>query len=102
MNVTDTIILWGAVVLALTAITVGLGKVYKIAKRIDEALGVDEQGRSVSHRLQRVEYQLWPNGGGSIADKLDANIKEQKVIVGRVDSLENIVTHLVQRDTKNA
>lgn len=44
--------------------------IYKIARRLDDAIGVDSQGRSVSERLSRVEHQLWPNGGSSLADQV--------------------------------
>jgi helix-turn-helix protein len=45
--------------------------VYKIARRIDDAIGVDSQGRTISDRLGRVEHQLWENGGSSLADRVN-------------------------------
>jgi hypothetical protein len=54
----------------LTIIAV-LIAVYKIAKRVEEAIGVDSKGRTISDRLDRVEYQLWENGGSSLADRVN-------------------------------
>lgn len=63
----------------ITSGTVILGALYsmmKVMRRIDSAIGLDKEGRSISDRMSRVEHQLWPNGGSSLMDKvnnLDAN-----------------------------
>lgn len=44
---------------------------YKIVKRIDAAIGVDDKGRTISDRMDRVEYQLWENGGESLKDQVN-------------------------------
>lgn len=44
---------------------------YKIVKRIDSAIGVDDKGRTISDRMDRVEYQLWENGGKSLKDQVN-------------------------------
>jgi hypothetical protein len=54
--------------------------VYRIAKRIDGALGVDAHGRTLSDRMDRVEHQLWENGGSSLADRVN-NIEKHVVKV---------------------
>ena len=67
----------------LTAFAVLLGgvvSVYRIAKRVDQALGLDKEGRTVSERLERVEHQLWENGGSSLADRVN-NIEKHVVKV---------------------
>lgn len=72
-----------AVAGTITAFTVLIGAViaiYRIAKRIDGALGLDKEGRSVSDRLERVEHQLWENGGSSLADRVN-NIEKHVVKV---------------------
>jgi hypothetical protein len=51
---------------------------YKLAKRIDAAIGTDDQGRSISERLDRVEHQLWENGGSSLADRVN-NIEKHVI-----------------------
>ncbi len=72
-----------AVAATITALGVLIGAViavYRIAKRIDGALGVDEHGRTLSDRMDRVEHQLWENGGSSLADRVN-NIEKHVVKV---------------------
>jgi hypothetical protein len=45
--------------------------VYKISKRLEGAIGTDAKGRTISERLDRVEHQLWENGGTSLADRVN-------------------------------
>ena len=59
-----------AVIAGLAVIFGGIISIYKIARRIDEALAVDDLGRTVSDRMSRVEYQLYRNGGSSLADEV--------------------------------
>jgi len=54
-----------------TAATAIAYRVYKVAKRMEDTIGIDEQGRTLSERMSRVEHQLWPNGGDSLADQVD-------------------------------
>jgi hypothetical protein len=57
---------------------------YKVAKRVEDAIGSDEKGRTISDRMDRVEYQLWENGGESLADRvneIDKNARETAVEV---------------------
>lgn len=73
----NIIISIAAVLGGLVTISGVLLAVYKIARKIDDAIGVDEKGRTLSDRLGRVEHQLWPNGGSSLADqvhKIDASM----------------------------
>ena len=56
---------------AITALSGFFFAIYKIAKRIDSAVGVDNAGRTLSERMTRVEYQLWENGGGSLKDDVN-------------------------------
>ena len=46
--------------------------IYKIARRIEQAVGVDDKGRTLSERVGRIEYQLWENGGESLKDQVNA------------------------------
>ena len=101
MNVTEGVILVGAVVAALTGIGIFVHKIYKIAKRIDGALGVDKEGRSVSERLGRVEHQLFPNGGSSLTDKINRIEHEQKQMKGEISAFKEILTMLLKRDNEN-
>jgi hypothetical protein len=73
MAVAATITSFGVLIGAIVA-------VYRIAKRIDGALGVDQKGRTMSDRMERVEHQLWENGGSSLADRVN-NIEKHVVKV---------------------
>lgn len=73
MAVAATITSFGVLIGAVVA-------VYRIAKRIDGALGIDQKGRTMSDRMERVEHQLWENGGSSLADRVN-NIEKHVVKV---------------------
>jgi hypothetical protein len=73
LAVAATISAFGVLIAAVIAI-------YKIAKRIDDALGLDKDGRTIAERLDRVEHQLWENGGSSLADRVN-NIEKHVVKV---------------------
>lgn len=98
MNPADTILLVAAIVAALTTISVFVVKIYKVAKRIDGALGVDSQGRTISERLGRVEHQLFPNGGSSLTDKINRIEHEQKQLQGKMDTFERILETLLKKE----
>ena len=68
MSVFSTLVL----VLGGTAtIIAAVVAVYRIARRVEQAIGTDSRGRTISERLDRVEYQLWENGGSSLADRVN-------------------------------
>jgi hypothetical protein len=52
-------------------ITGALYAIYKVAKRLEDAIGTDSKGRTLAERLDRVEHQLWENGGSSLADRVN-------------------------------
>jgi hypothetical protein len=60
-----------AVITAIGVILGALRAIYKVARKIGDAIGVDEKGRTLSARLDRVEHQLWENGGSSLADRVN-------------------------------
>jgi hypothetical protein len=86
----------GAVVGALLVIAGALYKVYKIAKRIDDALGLDKQGRTITDRLGRIEHQLFPNGGSSLTDKINQIAFEQQGMKGELDAVKDIMGVLLK------
>lgn len=96
MNLQEQAISIAALLLAITTISVFTYRVYKIARRIDDTLGVDKEGRTISDRLSRVEYQLFPNGGASLSDKITKIESEQRVMQGKVDAVEKIVNTLLR------
>jgi len=87
-----------ALVAAITAIAIFTYRVYKIARRIDDTLGVDKEGRTISDRLQRVEHQLFPNGGASLSDKITRVESEQRLMKGKLDTVETIVNSLLREN----
>lgn len=102
MNLTDSVIMAGAVVAALTAIGIFAMKIYRVLKRIDGILGVDRQGRTISERLDRVEHQLFPNGGSSLTDKINRIEQEQKEMKGQLAAFERILNTLLRRESERA
>lgn len=60
-----------AVITAIGVIAGALLAIYRVAKRIGDAIGVDKNGRTLAERLDRVEHQLWENGGTSLADRVN-------------------------------
>ena len=88
---------------AITAVGSFFYAMYKIARRIDNAIGVDSQGRTLSERMDKVEYQLWPNNGSSLADKvdrLDKNMTENNSEVRIVKELVMIMVQSHQEATE--
>lgn len=96
MNLPEQVISIAALLLAITTISIFTYRVYKIARRIDDALGVDKEGRTISDRLSRVEYQLFPNGGTSLSDKINRIESEQRTMQGKIDTVEGIVNTLLR------
>ena len=84
---------------AISALCIFLYSVYKIAKRIDAAIGVDEQGRTLSDRMDKVEYQLWPNGGLSMADRVNAIDRTNNQMMTEVQIIKELVLGMI--DTSN-
>ena len=77
---TELLMAFSATVGAFAVLIGAVIAIYKIAKRIGDALGIDNEGRTVSDRLDRVEQQLWENGGGSLADRVN-NIEKHVIKV---------------------
>ena len=81
----------GAVTGAFLVVAGALYKLYKVAKRIDDALGLDSEGRTINERLGRIEHQLFPNGGSSLTDKINQIQFEQRAMKGELDAVKDIV-----------
>lgn len=77
---TELILTVSAVITAFGILIGAVYSIYRIAKRIGEALGVDHEGRTIADRLDRVEHQLWENGGDSLADRVN-NIEKHVIKV---------------------
>lgn len=67
----DIIFTVAAITAGVSTIIGALIAVYRVARRLDDAVGKDSHGRTLSERLERVEHQLWENGGSSLADRVN-------------------------------
>ena len=94
---TDRVVAAAAVIVALGVIIGAVWKIYKMVHRVDQALGVDKQGRTVAERLSRVEHQLWPNGGTSLADKVDRLELRSSETTSELRVVRDLLTVLVER-----
>lgn len=87
---TETIFTVAAVITALGVIFGGIYSVYRLVYRIGQALGTDKDGRTLADRLDRVEHQLWENGGSSLADRvnnIEAHVLKSSAEIGIIKSL---------------
>jgi len=85
-----------AAIASLTAIFGFAYAMYKIAKRIEAAIGVDEEGRTISERMGKVEYQLWENGGSSMKDQMNETAELAKKTAVEVGFIKQVMLHLVE------
>ena len=70
-------------------------KIYKIINRVETAIGVDEQGRTMSDRMDRVEYQLWENGGNSMKDQMNDQGALAKQTAVEVKFIKDVLLQLL-------
>jgi hypothetical protein len=95
----EMIMAFAGTIAAFTVLIGAVFAIYKIAKRIDAALGVDSQGRTLSERMDRVEHQLWENGGSSLADRVN-NIEMHVVKVStEIEFIKDLTIGLHQAST---
>ena len=69
---------------------------YKVVKRIDAAIGIDDAGRTISDRMDRVEYQLWENGGESLKDQVNQIEKHVIQNATEVGFIKQVLLQLLQ------
>ena len=70
-------------------------KIYKIINRVETAIGVDDKGRTMSDRMDRVEYQLWENGGNSMKDQMNAQGALAKQTAVEVKFIKDVLLQLL-------
>jgi hypothetical protein len=99
MSVLTTIML---VIGTITAVGAFMFSIYKIAKRVDQAIGVDAQGKTLSERMSRVEHQLWENGGGSLKDQVNDVQKCQTEMNAKMGVIEGLLLAMVEPKPKRA
>lgn len=94
MSVLSTILI---VIGGLTGISAFMFTIYKFAKRIDQAVGVDPYGKTLSDRMSRVEHQLWENGGNSLKDQVNSIESCQIEIKAEMGIIKNILIGSVEK-----
>lgn len=98
----EVIITIAAVIGGLIVIFGAIVSIYKVARRIDEALAVDDLGRTVSDRLSRVEYQLYRNGGSSLADEVGETHRIAIETATQVQIMKDILLTLIGQVPESA
>ena len=103
MQMPADLIMTVATVLGSLAVIFGfVYSLYKLAKRIDAAIGVDAKGRTISDRLDKVEHQLWENGGSSLADRVN-NIEKHVIKVStEIDFIKNLTLGISNSTVPNS
>ncbi|MFZ9242224.1 MAG: hypothetical protein ACO295_03350 [Sediminibacterium sp.] len=76
---------WELVLFAVSVWLIG----FNMAKRFEVIFKKDKQGRTLGERLDSIESQLHPNGGSSLADKVNKMSNQQNLMkkdIERIDS----------------
>jgi uncharacterized membrane protein len=95
--VDEWILALAAFIIAVGIIWKGMSSIYNVVRRMEDTLGVDEQGRTISERLNRVEHQLFPNGGSSLTDKINRIAFEQREMKHELDLVKVQINGIPKR-----
>ncbi len=93
----DSLLAAAAIIVALGVIIGALFKVYRLAHRIDAALGVDKAGRTVAERITRIEHQVYANSGSSMFDRVAETEARVGELTGEIRVVRTLLTELVER-----
>lgn len=63
------------------------------------AVGKDEEGKTLSDRMSRVEYQLWENGGDSLKDRVNELDVRTRSMDVKLDLIQEIVVNTLYTPT---
>lgn len=96
----EGIVMAAAIVGGLSVIIGGVWAVYRVVRRVEDAIGKDRNGRTLAERMDRVEHQLWPNGGSSLADKVGDVERETIAIRGEHEVVRDMLTTIIEQTTK--
>jgi hypothetical protein len=81
-----------AALITATGVIIGsLMAIYKLARKIGDSIGVDKNGRTLAERLDRVEHQLWENGGSSLADRVNSIEAHAISSTAKLELIENLL-----------
>ena len=99
MSLATTILELGGAIGISSAILAGLYSVHKVATKIEAVIGTDPDGKTIVDRMVRVEYQLWPNGGESLSDRVDANIETQSTYATDVSLIKKLLVQILRSES---
>jgi len=81
-----------AAMITATGVIIGsLVAIYKLARKIGDSIGLDKSGRTLSERLDRVEHQLWENGGSSLADRVNSIESHAVATTAKLELIEALL-----------
>lgn len=97
-----------SVVAALAGVIGLLWKVSTLIRRGEQMLKVDKDGNTIidriSHRMEdqddrlnRIDYQLHPNGGGSLSDKVNKVEKDIVEVKAQNDVVLSLLNTIVEK-----
>lgn len=89
----DLILTIAAVITACGVIIAALAAIYRFVKKISDSIGVDSKGRTIAERLDRVEHQLWENGGSSLADRVNLINAQTIRTATEVDFIKTVIVN---------
>jgi hypothetical protein len=90
------------VIATISGVGAFMFSIYKIAKRVDQAIGVDGEGKTLSERMSKVEHQLWENGGSSLKDQVNDVQKCQTEINAKMGVIEGLLLAMVEPKVKKS
>lgn len=97
----DLLLAIAASITAFGVLITAIVAIYRVAKRIGDTMGVDAKGRTIADRLDRVEHQLWENGGSSLADRVN-NIEKHVVKVStEIEFIKDLTVGLHSASTSS-
>lgn len=97
MSLSDGVLLTAALVAAVGVLVAAVVRSYKVMHRIDQALGVDQKGRTIAERLAAIEHQVWPNSGQSMFDRVRELERSQIEIRAELRTVRDLLSELVER-----
>jgi len=97
VSLSDGVLLTAALVAAVGVLVAAVVRSYKVMHRIDQALGVDQKGRTIAERLAAIEHQVWPNSGQSMFDRVRELERSQIEIRAELRTVRDLLSELVER-----
>lgn len=97
-----------SVIAALTGVIGLLWKISSLIRRGEQLLAKDGDGKTSidrvtdrlslqDERLNRIDYQLHPNGGGSLSDKVNKVEKDIVEVKAQNDIVLNLLNRIVEK-----